>query len=262
MKSDIAKEKIYPNFQSPQFLREHIEKTFQFYHPRCIDSQGGFYQFFKDNGDIYDDHTRHLVSSTRFVFNYAMASMEFDKPQYLAQVQHGLEFIETQHHNASTQGYAWLLKGEAIQYATNHCYGLAFVLLSYAVGLKPGAEHVKPAIEQTWNQLEARFWDAEHQLYKDEYNADFSELSPYRGQNANMHLCEALLTSFEATQEQKYLDRAYILATRMTQDQAQLADGLIWEHYTSDWEIDWDYNRDNPKHLFSPWGFQAGHQTE
>ena len=69
MKSDIAKEKIYPNFQSPQFLREHIEKTFQFYHPRCIDSQGGFYQFFKDNGDIYDDHTRHLVSSTRFVFN-------------------------------------------------------------------------------------------------------------------------------------------------------------------------------------------------
>ena len=29
-----------------------------------------------------------------------------------------------------------------------------------------------------------------------------------------------------------------------------------------DWTIDWDYHRDDPKHLFRPWGFQPGHQTE
>ena len=29
-----------------------------------------------------------------------------------------------------------------------------------------------------------------------------------------------------------------------------------------DWYVDWDYNRDDPKHLFRPWGFQPGHQTE
>ncbi len=36
----------------------------------------------------------------------------------------------------------------------------------------------------------------------------------------------------------------------------------MWEHHDSNWEIDWDYNLDDPKHLFRPWGFQPGHQTE
>ena len=44
--------------------------------------------------------------------------------------------------------------------------------------------------------------------------------------------------------------------------QAGLAGGLVWEHYHEDWTPDWDYNRDDPKHLFRPWGFQPGHQTE
>ena len=40
------------------------------------------------------------------------------------------------------------------------------------------------------------------------------------------------------------------------------ADGLIWEHYDSTWQVDWDYNKQDAKHLFRPWGFQPGHQTE
>jgi N-acyl-D-glucosamine 2-epimerase len=48
----------------------------------------------------------------------------------------------------------------------------------------------------------------------------------------------------------------------VTRRQAAKADGLVWEHYDSDWKIDWDYHRDDPKHLFRPWGFQPGHQTE
>ena len=32
--------------------------------------------------------------------------------------------------------------------------------------------------------------------------------------------------------------------------------------YDHAWRIDWDYNRDNPRHLFRPWGYQPGHQTE
>ena len=38
--------------------------------------------------------------------------------------------------------------------------------------------------------------------------ADWTQESSYRGQNANMHACEALIAAFEATNEQKYLDRA------------------------------------------------------
>jgi mannose/cellobiose epimerase-like protein (N-acyl-D-glucosamine 2-epimerase family) len=48
----------------------------------------------------------------------------------------------------------------------------------------------------------------------------------------------------------------------MTRRQAALAGGLVWEHYDRDWNVDWDHNRDDPKHLFRPWGFQPGHQAE
>merc|ERR1719384_628771 len=87
-------------------------------------------------------------------------------------------------------------------------------------------------------------------------------MSSYRGQNSNMHICEAMISAYDATQEQRYLNRAKVLAETFTHRQAKLADGLIWEHYTPNFEIDWDYNKDDPKNLYRPWGFQPGHQNE
>jgi len=71
-----------------------------------------------------------------------------------------------------------------------------------------------------------------------------------------------MLWAYEATGEERFLARAQLLADHVTRRQAALAGGLVWEHYHPDWTVDWDYNRDNPRHLFRPWGFQPGHQTE
>src|SRR5215831_8816658 len=83
----------FPDFRSRAFLLDHVERTMAFYHPRAIDPRGGFYHFFKDDGTVYDPHTRHLVSSTRFVFNYAMAFREFNRTDYLDAVKHGIKFL-------------------------------------------------------------------------------------------------------------------------------------------------------------------------
>ena len=77
-----------------------------------------------------------------------------------------------------------------------------------------------------------------------------------------MHMCEAMLAAWTASRDRRYLDRAAMLADHITRRQAAKAGGLVWEHYDTDWNVDWDYNRDNPRHLFRPWGFQPGHQTE
>jgi mannose/cellobiose epimerase-like protein (N-acyl-D-glucosamine 2-epimerase family) len=116
-------------------------------------------------------------------------------------------------------------------------------------------------IDETFALMEQRFWDADAGLYADEATPDW-QLSDYRGQNANMHLCEALLAAFDASGKRRYLDRALVLADHMTRRQAAKAGGLVWEHHDADWNIDWNYNRDDPKHLFRPWGYQPGHQTE
>ena len=73
----------FPDFFAPATLERHIAHTMGFYYPRCIDPSGGFYHFFKDDGTVYDASTRHLVSSTRFVFTFSMAYRHFKDPAYL-----------------------------------------------------------------------------------------------------------------------------------------------------------------------------------
>ena len=250
-----------PDFRSAEFLRGHVAETLAFYHPRAMDPSGGFFHYFKDDGTVYDTRHRHLVSSTRFVFDYAMAAREFGKPEYLRAARHGLGYLRGVHRDPHTGGYAWTLLDHKPEDRTNHCYGLAFVLLAYAHGLTAGVGEAAPWLDETWDLLERHFWDEDAGLYKDEADARW-HVAAYRGQNANMHMCEAMLAAFEATGQRRYLERAYLLADHMTRRQAAKAGGLVWEHYDESWEPDWDYNRDNPKHLFRPWGFQPGHQTE
>jgi mannose/cellobiose epimerase-like protein (N-acyl-D-glucosamine 2-epimerase family) len=145
---------------------------------------------------------------------------------------------------------------------TNHCDGLAFVLLAYSHALMAGVEEARPWIGETFDLMERRFWSAEHSLYADEASADWSDLSPYRGQNANMHACEALLAAFDATGDTQYVKRAHALAHNITVRQAALANNLVWEHYRPDWSVDWDYNRNDKTNIFRPWGYQPGHLAE
>lgn len=250
-----------PDFRSEAFLREHIAQTMAFYHPHAIDPAGGFFHYYKDDGTIYDRSHRHLVSSTRFVFNYAMAWREFERPEYLEAARHGLRYLRDVHRNTDTGGYAWTIRDGKPEDRTNHAYGVAFVLLAYSTALKAGITEAAAWMDETWDLLEHRYWDAVAGLYRDEADEHWN-FSSYRGQNANMHMCEAMLAAYQASDEPRYLERALTLADHITRRQAAKGDGLVWEHYDANWNIDWDYHRDDPKHLFRPWGFQPGHQTE
>ncbi|MDC1016273.1 AGE family epimerase/isomerase [Candidatus Thioglobus sp.] len=255
--------KIETKFKERDFLIDHIQSIMDFYHPDCIDSEkGGFYQHFKDDGTIYDAKTKHLVSSTRFIFNYSMASINLKNDEYFNLVKHGIDYLRNFHLNKLTGGYSWILESNQVKDSTNYCYGFAFVLLAYAMAFKAGLDEAKEYIEETFKKMDEYFWEDEFGLYADEISADWSTVSKYRGQNANMHSCEALIAAYEATNEQKYLDRALIISDNICNRQAAQADGLIWEHYSSEWKIDWSFNKDKPDDLFRPWGFQVGHLTE
>lgn len=251
-----------PNFWAPEFLRTHIQHTLAFYAPVALDPSGGFFHFFKDDGYVYDRRQRHLVSSARFVFNHAMAFRAFGKAEDQARAAHGLAYLREVHRQADV-GYAWLLDHDTRQVLdpTNHCYGLAFVLLAHAHAAMAGVDGARHGIGETFDVMEQRFWLPEHGLYADEADAQW-RLSPYRGQNANMHACEALLAAHEATGEGHYLERAARLAQHITVRQARRCGGSIWEHYDTQWEPDWNYNRADPANLFRPWSYQVGHLTE
>ena len=204
------------SFRSREFLLSHIEDTLRFYAPNVLDPSGGFFHFFRDDGSVYDKTTRHLVSSCRYVFNYAMAYRQFGDPKHLEYARHGLRFLHDAHWDAQHEGYDWEIewrdgKKRTLD-GTRHCYGLAFVLLAYSHAAMAGIEEAKPMIGATFELMEHRFWDAAAGLYADEASPEW-RVSSYRGQNANMHTTEALLTAHEATGHLVYLDRAERVAS-------------------------------------------------
>jgi len=77
-----------------------------------------------------------------------------------------------------------------------------------------------------------------------------------------MHMCEALLAAWQATNDIRFLDRAEQLANLFAFDLAAQSNGQIWEHYDADWNVDMTYNINFPNDRYKPWGFQPGHQLE
>lgn len=251
------------SYRDPAYLKDHIRGIIDFYHPDCLDHErGGYINQFRDDGSIYDRDTKHLVGTCRFVYNYALAAILFDDDAYRAAAAHGLAFL-TDGHRQPDGGFAWVLDGRSVQDGTRHCYGHAFVLLAAAGAAKAGIDGARELAADTYDLLERRFYEPAAGLYVDEIAAgDWAEIGAYRGQNCNMHMCEAMLAAYEATGEARYLDRAHGLAKRICVDLAGESDGLVWEHYHTDWTHDWDYNRDDPKNLFRPYGYLPGHFTE
>ena len=249
-------------FDSRAFLEQHVQHTLDFYEGSAHDPAGGFFHYFKDNGHVYDRSHRHLVSATRFVFNWAQAFAHTRKPLYRDWTQHALSHLQRFALPSGAQRglSAWTLRDQQIEDATVMAYGQAFVLLAVShahhVGCASAAD-----VANAFDRMNDAFWLGQQRAYADEITPA-GQLIDYRGQNANMHMCEACLAAHEFTQDPRYLARAMDLIERFAFDLADQAGGMVWEHYRTDWSVDWDYNKDNPGNIFKPWGFQTGHQTE
>jgi mannose/cellobiose epimerase-like protein (N-acyl-D-glucosamine 2-epimerase family) len=251
----------YPNFESPDFLEAHVKSILTFYDPRVFAPEGGFYGCFLDNGDCYDPHARQLVASCRYVVNYATAFRLYGQEKHLNWAKWGLDYLQTRHKQANG-AYAWQVDKDVVTDRRIMAYGHAFVLLAAAACLRAGIKTATKIMHETFAFLESYFWDESAGLYGDERDESLERLSPYRGQNANMHMCEALLAAWQASGDIRFLDRAEQLAERFAFELAKQAGGQIWEHYDANWTVDMNFNIDKPNDRYRPWGFQPGHQTE
>ena len=251
----------HPIFESSEFLERHIQSTLDFYNPIVFAANGGFHGCFLNTGESFDPAARSLVGSARYVLNYATAYRLYKDPKHLDWAKWGLDFLTTVHKQPNGH-YAWLMDGDTITDTRVMAYGHAFVLLAAASALRAGISTASATLYEVFDFMETYFWDETASAYLDERDNTLQILSPYRGQNANMHMCEALLEAWKATDDIKFLDRAERLANLFAFDLAAQSGGKIWEHYDTNWHVDMMYNIDAPNDRYKPWGFQPGHQTE
>ena len=241
--------------------RGRLLATLRVQYPDAL-AAGGFRLLHPASGDPYTDHRRHLVATCRSIANFAIGAVA-DGPEWcLDAAEHGLAFLRQAHRADDREGYHLIVAedGEPLD-RTRSAYGHAFVLLAYARATAAGIDGAEDGLVATHELIEDRFRDGAG-LLRSDCAREWTEQEDYRGQNANMHACEAYLAAYEATGEPRYLDRARHIAHEITIVLARETDGLLWEHYTDDWEHDFGYNEGDPRHQFRPPGYQPGHHVE
>lgn len=250
-----------PQFEDPAFLQSHVQSILAFYDPIIMTENDGFRGCFMDNGECFSPHSRQLVATARYVSNYANAYRLYGDPKHLYWTKQGLDYLNISHRQP-TGHYAWLIENRVVQDNRALAYGHAFMLLAAAQAVRAGVDTAERTLQDVFQFMEGQFWSESDVAYADERDPSLRTLSPYRGQNANMHMCEALLAAWQATHDVIFLDRAERLATRFAFELASQSDGRIWEHYDEQWSVDMTYNIDLPNDRYKPWGFQPGHQME
>ncbi|CAE7821193.1 yihS [Symbiodinium sp. CCMP2592] len=269
-----------------EFLTQHIRGIIGFYQPRlsslvllslpccasrcrrAVDPSGGFFQSFYIDGRKFNPEFRQIVSSSRMVINFMLAGKLLQDPKLLDIGRHGLEYIEKVHYNPAKQSYAFTVRNHKPEDMVEQAYGYAFILAAHAAARAAGVAKDNVEVGRVFDLLERKFWLPDKGAYLDTISAEGVVDNSYRGQNSNMHMCEALIAAYEATKETRYLDRAEVLAETFAAtpvpslDQPNYGGGFVWEHYDVNFEIDWEYNKNDPTNIYRPWGFQPGHQIE
>ncbi|CAK9105421.1 unnamed protein product [Durusdinium trenchii] len=262
MERPSKKPKKPDSFFSKDFLLQHIADIIAFYKVRALDPSGGFFQSFRIDGTKFNEDFRQIVSSARMVINFMLAGKLLKDPELLKIGKHGLEYLEKVHYVPEKQSYAFTVEKHKPKDMVEQAYGYAFVLAAHAAARTAGVTDSNAEVARVFDMLERKFWLPEKGAYLDTISAEGVVDNSYRGQNSNMHMCEALIAAFEATGDVRYLDRAEVLAETFASTLAAKGGGFVWEHYTVDFEIDWDYNKNDPSNIYRPWGFQPGHQIE
>lgn len=251
-------------YRTREGLRHQFRDVLNFYYPDAIDTTVGGYaaQIDERKGYVYDSRTRHLIATARGINNFSLGVLA-DGPEWCRYAaEHGLRFLSTVHWDEDHEGYDWLLDGRESTDRTRFCYGHAFALLASARAYQAGIPGARDELDRAFDVLDEHFWEPTQRLYADRASADWEELEPYRGANANMHTVEALLAAGEATDEGRFFERAHTVLERFTRELSRPNDGLLWEHYSESWEPDLTYNEDEPHHQFRPPGYQPGHHAE
>lgn len=243
-----------------QWLRGEADKLFDFFQPRAINPKGGFFDLDAAGKPLPSANpVRGIHSTARMVHCFAIASL-FGRPGSEAIVDHGMRYLWEVHRDQARGGYFWAVDDNgAADNGRKQGYGHAFVLLAASSAKLVGHPLADRMIADVTEVLNSRFWNEAHGAIDEEFNADWSPISDYHGQNSNMHLTEALMAAYEATGERDYLQKAQRIADLIIRRSAGANGFRVAEHFDAHWQVDHGYNGDP---MFRPAGTTPGHALE
>ena len=243
-----------------QWLLAEANKLFDFFQNRAFNPKGGFFDL-DAAGQPHspENPVRGIHSTARMVHCFAIGSL-LGRPGSDAIVDHGIQYLWNKHRDAQRGGYFWAVDDHGpSDNGRKQAYGHAFALLAASSAKLTGHPLADKLLADVTEVIETKFWEARHGAIAEEFNADWTPISPYHGQNSNMHMTEALMAAFEATGERGYLDKADSIADLIIRRRAGENGFRVAEHFDADWTLDKGYLGDQ---MFRPPGTTPGHWLE
>lgn len=238
------------------WLMAQAERLFDFYQYASINPKGGFFDLDSEGRPF--GNVRQLHATTRMVHCMAIGHL-LGRPGCYDLIDHGMAYIWNSHRDAKNGGYIWSLDDGGPADTAKQAYGHAFVLLAASSAKVAGHPLAEKVLADVTEVLHAKFWEELHGAQAEEFAADWSPVSNYRGQNSNMHLTEALMAAFEATGDAGYLKKAVSIASLIIGKNAASFGYRVGEHFDTNWALDKAYAGGD---IFRPAGTTPGHWLE
>lgn len=244
-----------------RWLRAQAERLFDFFQGRSIDPRGGFHVLDDEGRPLRSQTERPIHIAARAAHCYA-AAMLLGRPGASAMVDHAMDTLWRRHRDVGHGGYLWSFDDGGPRDTSKRAYGHAFVLLAASSARLVGHPRADAMLADVLETLDGRFWEEARGAVREEFAADWAPVDGdrYRGQNANMHLCEALMAAYEATGEAAHLDRAGRIADLIIRRAAAAQGWRVAEHFHADWSVDRAYRCADEQ--FRPAGVTPGHALE
>lgn len=244
------------------WLAQHRTALLDFYQPEVRLADGG-YAWLDDHGRPLPAHGSQLWVGARMLHVFALAEM-LGRPGAGEVVEHGLDYYTRGAGRDHTYGGWCQVVGGVDPDERKELYGIAQMLLGGCSATLAGHDAGEQVMQEALEVIDRYFWLEEWGRCAEGYDRAFTRLDPYRGQNANMHLTEAYLAAYDVTGDDLYLSRAARIAQHIAGRAAGETDGAwrLPEHFDPDWNPMWDFNIDDPRHPFRPFGSQIGHWLE
>lgn len=242
-----------------QYLMRQANNLFDFFEAASINPDGGFYELSDEGEPLSPDNAVRQIHVTTRLIHCAVIGSLLGRPGSDEVIDHGMRYLWEKHRDARHGGYVWSLDDDGHADSSKQAYGHAFVLLAGSSAKLVGHPLADQVIADVTEIIDTRFWDNKVGAVRDEFGNDWRQISTYRGQNANMHLTEALMAAYEATGNRRYLEKATRIADLIIHRNAMKLEHRVAEHFHENWVVDHNFAGSE---MFRPSGTTPGHALE
>ncbi|WP_415972763.1 AGE family epimerase/isomerase [Rhodococcus sp. 077-4] len=225
-----------------------------------LDHPAGGAAWLDDRGNPDLDHPAHTYITARMAHVHFLASLN-GRPGSRRKADRVFGGLLSTLRDARNGGWFESSADASSPEAVKSAYTHAFVVLAAAAATAVGHPQGRELLDEALDTVDARFWDERYGMCCDTWTVDWTELDPYRGINANMHMVEAMLAAADAGAPEIWRERALRICDNVCR-WAAANEWRVPEHFTDEWIPQLEYNRDDVTNQFKPYGATVGHGFE